>query len=574
MGSTLDQQNMIHQLSPIQQIHQWNETACNLYYLDPQSGLRNAIKAYEMSIGNIVPQSPYQQGLADSLLNLSHYNSLLGNFALAINQAEEGLSLYQKLKQELPQAELYAQLGHIHAILDQRYYAIDYLMRGLEITQKNHYELTEGKLNLYIGAVYLGMGKFAQGLQTVFQAQRVFQNFKQADYHAMSLIMLAVAHTKLHQLEPAFENIHESLQIAESIDSPVLRAEGLCHLGMLHCLNQELNQAKTHFQAAQLLSKKNHLPYLMLRVKLGLSDIYILNKDYEQAQLLLKKCLKTAQEIKVDNLLLDVHHKLSMVYENLKQYNLSLTHFKQYSALTQQLFTEQSLQKVQAIEVLYRTRTASREIELTRQKNQALESEIQQRKTVEAELRKSEKRYRVLASFDPLTNLYNRRHFFNLAEIEFERAVRYQHPLAVLLIDLDHFKLVNDRYGHLVGDDLLAFVAALCKRSLRKIDIIGRYGGEEFIILLPATGGDQAVQLAERLCSTIQISKMPSIQGEIGVTASIGIGIHNSSSGNLESLLDDADQAMYMAKRRGRNQICLAPMRELDETDNAQAGKF
>jgi diguanylate cyclase (GGDEF)-like protein len=164
-----------------------------------------------------------------------------------------------------------------------------------------------------------------------------------------------------------------------------------------------------------------------------------------------------------------------------------------------------------------------------------------------------------MASFDPLTNLYNRRHFYNLAEIEFERAMRYKHPLTLLMIDLDHFKLINDRYGHLIGDDMLQFVATLCKRNLRKIDIIGRYGGEEFIVLLPETGAEQALNLASRICGTIRDSHMPSPKGPIAVTTSIGVGVLSSSNTSLESLIDKADHAMYMAKNKGRNQVYLAP---------------
>ena len=160
-----------------------------------------------------------------------------------------------------------------------------------------------------------------------------------------------------------------------------------------------------------------------------------------------------------------------------------------------------------------------------------------------------------LAITDTLTGLYNRRHFFVLAENEIERALRYQKQLAMIMIDIDHFKTVNDTFGHAVGDRVLQTITGLCSQTLRKIDIMGRYGGEEFTIILPETNLDHALTAAERLRQIIESAEVATPEGAVKITASLGLAMLDSTCNTLELLLDCADKALYKAKQAGRNQV-------------------
>ena len=162
-----------------------------------------------------------------------------------------------------------------------------------------------------------------------------------------------------------------------------------------------------------------------------------------------------------------------------------------------------------------------------------------------------------LAITDPLTKLFNRRKFYELAVQEFERSRRYNRPLCVIMMDLDHFKNVNDSYGHLVGDQVLEGLANLCKNSLRTIDILARYGGEEFVILLPETVAEEAMATAERLRQDAEAAPIHSNAGEISLTISLGVVTLDETCKNLEELLDRSDQALYVSKRTGRNRVSL-----------------
>lgn len=176
--------------------------------------------------------------------------------------------------------------------------------------------------------------------------------------------------------------------------------------------------------------------------------------------------------------------------------------------------------------------------------------DISKRKKLEEDLRS-------LAETDELTGLKNRRSFMLSARVEFERFGRYSSPLSIVMIDIDHFKAVNDRYGHAVGDIVLKKFADICREQFRGLDVVGRLGGEEFAILLPVTSSIEAVLIAERLrsaCKKIELD----IGGEnLTITASFGVACAEEYS-NVQSLLSRADKALYQAKRAGRDMVKLA----------------
>lgn len=167
-----------------------------------------------------------------------------------------------------------------------------------------------------------------------------------------------------------------------------------------------------------------------------------------------------------------------------------------------------------------------------------------------------EHQLRVLAQRDPLTQAYNRHHFWQLANTEMARVTRYRRPLSLAMIDADHFKQVNDAHGHQVGDLVLKLIVDTCHESLRKNDVLARYGGEEFIVLLPETPVDGAQAVVERLRERIAETPLElDAGGRIWVTVSIGLSGLTSYDEGFESVLERADEALYEAKRRGRNRV-------------------
>jgi diguanylate cyclase (GGDEF)-like protein len=160
---------------------------------------------------------------------------------------------------------------------------------------------------------------------------------------------------------------------------------------------------------------------------------------------------------------------------------------------------------------------------------------------------------------DELTGLANRRRFMEVVELELKRAERFQSPLGLLLVDLDDFKLVNDRFGHGTGDEVLRALSDVFRESLRDVDLAARLGGEEFAVLLPETDYSGAAGVAERLRASLASLELATPDGEgFGVTASFGVAVYPEAQ-SVDELLRTADAALYRAKAEGKNRVALAP---------------
>ena len=160
-----------------------------------------------------------------------------------------------------------------------------------------------------------------------------------------------------------------------------------------------------------------------------------------------------------------------------------------------------------------------------------------------------------LAITDSLTGLYNRRYFFAYAENEIERSKRYNKHLSIIMMDIDHFKKINDSFGHQIGDQVLKEIADICLAILRKVDVMCRYGGEEFVVLLPETEVADAAHAAERMCTAISSLRLKTEKGDVSVSVSIGVAEMEKSRSSFEKLLAAADTALYSAKETGRNRV-------------------
>jgi diguanylate cyclase (GGDEF)-like protein len=193
-----------------------------------------------------------------------------------------------------------------------------------------------------------------------------------------------------------------------------------------------------------------------------------------------------------------------------------------------------------------------------------------------AEHARLEHKLRLLATRDGLTRLLNRRELNHRLRIEAERFQRYRRPVSFLLFDVDHFKSVNDRYGHQTGDEVLRWIARRVRETIRAVDVAARYGGEEIAVILPEVTSHEALMLAERLRKTISaqpcvITQNDGKTAEIFVTISIGLAEFSQANSSDEAVIKIADKALYQAKHQGRNRVVVykETVREPDLESNA-----
>lgn len=175
------------------------------------------------------------------------------------------------------------------------------------------------------------------------------------------------------------------------------------------------------------------------------------------------------------------------------------------------------------------------------------------------EWHKAREQLAVLATHDELTGVHNRRHFMTVVQGEWDRARRYNTPAALLLIDADHFKRINDAFGHLCGDELLRSIAKVASESLRQADVLARFGGEELIVFLPHTDPLGALDVAERIRSRVQELSVPWNGTSVSTTVSVGVAPMRSELPTLDWMIHEADTALYAAKSEGRNCVRSLP---------------
>jgi diguanylate cyclase (GGDEF)-like protein len=176
---------------------------------------------------------------------------------------------------------------------------------------------------------------------------------------------------------------------------------------------------------------------------------------------------------------------------------------------------------------------------------------ITRRYQLEAKLRR-------MSEVDELTGVYNRRKLLEELAEKFREFRRYAYPTAMLMLDIDHFKRVNDRYGHLVGDEVLRLTTEVCLQQLRDVDLFSRFGGEEFVALLPHTSIEEARSTAERLREAVEMHQISHSGNDIHISVSIGVSALIESDNSYESVIKRIDNALYEAKRTGRNRVFVA----------------
>jgi diguanylate cyclase (GGDEF)-like protein/PAS domain S-box-containing protein len=187
---------------------------------------------------------------------------------------------------------------------------------------------------------------------------------------------------------------------------------------------------------------------------------------------------------------------------------------------------------------------------------QAVSRDITERKRLEKEVRDSEERYRELSIIDDLTQLYNSRHFYQQLKMEIDRLDRHEHPLTLLLLDLDDFKAFNDTYGHIEGDQVLLRLGQVIKKCLRKADSAYRYGGEEFTIILPITTSEEGIVTAERIREELKKENFSPVPGkQVHLTVSIGLALYKKQE-DMKTFVNRADHLMYQGKKNGKDRIC------------------
>ncbi|MEW9900232.1 GGDEF domain-containing protein [Chitinivorax sp. PXF-14] len=296
------------------------------------------------------------------------------------------------------------------------------------------------------------------------------------------------------------------------------------------------------------------------RVQLG--RLLIESGHYGEAEVELQMAHEMALDGQMPEFLQDAQRVLSGLYKRQRRFELALEYSERYHTSERVMFNERSDRKLKLLQARVDLENVRQQMELERLRHTELaraHEELQRasRALFEADRVKSALVLQLeqQSMTDPLTGIHNRRYLDRQLAQEFERARRYRHPLTVAVCDIDHFKHINDRFSHAVGDETIKAVAQLLRSHVRQSDIVARFGGEEFVLVFIELGLEDAAAACEKVRQTVQAHPWHHIHPDLSVTVSIGVAPGHEHF-NHEKMLSAADLCLYAAKHQGRNRVC------------------
>ena len=451
-----------------------------------------------------------------------------------LSRQEEALSIALRANQLALQisdkyltGSIQSLLGRIYWHIDDYATSMDYYLNALKLVQTEHHPDLEISLINGLGLVQYGLENYNESLG-YFKA--CLEKATEEDVTGRADANNNIGYV-LHMLgrdREAVEYGSAALKLVNQTGNYVGKLHTLHSLGAIHFALRNHAMAMKYLQEGLELSRQNNSQLLELTFVSEISRIHQIEGDVDQAEEKLLKALQIAESINSLTNVSLIHERLIEIYKERQDYKSALEHFEAFHSAFKKIFNDKSDRRIKNLEILNQVESARKQAEL----------------------------YRELAGTDAMTNLVNRRQFLEVAEVAVQQMKSEQGQLAIIMLDIDHFKNVNDQYGHKAGDEVLATVAASIKQSLRPGDVAGRYGGEEFVVLVIGASSNQCLKIAERIRRAVAKQTFHLGEAVVKVTISLGVAWMNPDRMlPLDALINYADQAMYNAKRQGRNQV-------------------
>lgn len=495
-----NQPGLVHESEIVQRINSLNAAALDMISLAPKEGLDLSKRAYQLATSVEFQQDPYPKGVADALFNMSHFHLEQGDTMLALAQAKEALQIYIELNKSLNQSSTLRLLGMIYLLQNEYNKAMTSLLKALELARHLPDPRLLGEITLTIGQTYLASGEFEPALTELKKAIALFQNKDLSVQLSFAYNYLASVYKMLGDYEVFDQYLRRSAELADDLRIIPVRIDNFRQNGQSELRKGNLDAAGEYFEQARQLAEHQGYQTEKISCDIWLSEVDHYRGNLDAAVERLLSANARAQSIHYEKGCLRADRKLAQVYAELSDYRKAYDHFQSFYQIEQRIKREKNDLKFMTLETIVRTEALQKEARIIQNKNDQIEKEISERKWVEEALRQSEDKYRRVLNLDATTTVNTLRYFYDLAEQEIQRVNRYPHPLSVLIMDIDQFSAVNKRFGFVIGDQVLQWVARRLKDLLRVVDVIGRYGGDAFIMLLPETDLENALIVANRIC--------------------------------------------------------------------------
>ncbi len=504
-----------------------------------------------------------------TLTDLSRYNEALLNYENALELAKE-IHDERTIASTLNEMGVtYWYKGDVDSALPKFQEA--YRMYGELGDKKN-----EAMAGINIGLLYHEAGMVRDAISKYKKSLAIFKKLKHRSGIGTAYINLCSAYRDLHRLPEALSVARKALVTFQATGDKQGLADANASIGAILFLQGKKKEAEPYV-------KKALLSYRALGIRNGEADLcgqlarlYLAIGKRKEGKAYLKKAFEIYSEIKAKREAAEMSRQLSHAYEEDGNYRESLRFANQYI-----FYSKKSRQSVEKLKLQYeqerlenQKRLAFREkkiLELKAKRNRLIQiflilfllvvllvlwilyRSFRSKRNANNLLSTLNERLRIQSQTDSLTGLPNRRSMISELEIERSRYDRNQSDFAVLMVDIDNFKTINDTYGHKAGDEVLEAVAETFKNTVRQSDTVCRWGGEEFLFLLRDTDIDGAVILAEKIRQEVEKIELEMAEGKLFVTVTIGASSFSTSGFDIGKAISRADQAMYVGKKAGKN---------------------
>ena len=494
-------------------------------------------------------------------LHLGQYEHALSRALAAQNQSEEAQD-----RAALP--GVHSVLGSVYFWLGDHAIALEHHYRSLRLSEETGDKGDEAMALRAIGAVYARTGDSDKAVDYFLRAMKLFGPIGDQTGEAGCLADLGEIYDGMGAEDKARDYFEKAGELQAACGDRRALGHTCRLLGNLALRLGDPLVAQEAFARALALAREFADGRGEILARLAFSRMQSAGARHWEAIETLGEALAQATASGSKALLSETQLALSEALEASGDAGSALRHHRKYHRLKLELDSENAVQRTRALQVRLEVEKTARDNIDFHRKNAQLEeasrklqnliqtlNSVNEQKTVLLQqLRDQKAVLDKLAREDPLTGVYNRRHLGPYLEQEFARARRFARPLSVAMVDLDHFKAINDHYSHLIGDEVLKLVALIFQRSLRQIDLVARYGGEEFVLVLPETPVESAVALCEKIRAAVEGHPWHDINPSLQVTLSIGVA-GDMTVPNHEKLLGLADAHLYEAKLAGRNRV-------------------
>lgn len=477
------------------------------------------------------------------------------DYPAALRALTQALGLQRTAGDRAGESDTLGFFGNAYYSLSDYPRALEFYRASLAITEEQGDELGISTALNNIGNIHGQLGQFAAALEHHTRSLSLKHKIGDRVGESIALMNVGSSYDELCDYSRALEFYDAALKHSLVTGDLLTQAGALRCLGGVHRKIGQLSAALEFYREAVDVARTAGNAYHEAETRIGLGRTLV-ESGAATGLDEIRAALVLARQIESPNIIYEAHLALSGAYEAAGDPAAALEHYRAYHRVEDEVIGAETERRIQALLVQAEIDRSQREAELLRARNDALTAANDEKARLLDVLSAQAAELERLTREDGLTGVFNRRHLDGELALEWERARRFGRELSAVMVDVDHFKAVNDGWSHAIGDAVLREVACILREGTRAVDVVGRYGGEEFPLLLVETPPEDAAGLCEKLRATIEAHAWPSAPG-LRVTASFGVA-GNAHADSPGALVAAADTRLYAAKHAGRNRVMAA----------------